>query len=284
MSTSKINFRTIRALSNFITILADFVFYDMEADPELDLGFADGVGVRGLQERAADTGLLREISEDDWRALVEAALPEIQDQLDENEEAPDGADVRDLITGFSGSDLDSDDTGDRLIKHRVKQAAHQLRNLKDKVEQTTPQNVAERLNDHPNVGSGPYEGYWVDFVQEHSDEIMLELITDLEIEIEYVEDMLESEAAVSDSERKEEHLEELRNLLSTDIAKLDLSVSSHNTLNAADIKTIGELVQHEEDVLKFYNFSRKNIQELREVLDEHGLEFGMDVDSLLEDE
>ena len=283
MSTSKINFRTIRALSNFITILADFVFYDMEADTELDLGFADGVGVRGLQERAADTGLLREISEDDWRALVEAALPEIQDQLDENEEAPDGADVRDLITGFSGSDLDSDDTGDRLIRHRIKQAAHQLRNLKDKVEQTTPQNVAERLNDHPNVGSGPYEGYWVDFVQEHSDEIMLELITDLVTEVEQVEDMLESEAAVSDSEWEEVDSEQLRNLLEVEVDELDLSVRSHNALKDADIKTVGELVQYEEeDMLKIRNFGRKSLQELSEVLDERGLKFGMPAESLLE--
>jgi len=249
-------------------------------DPEMN--FAEGTGIYSLQDCAADRGLLAELSEDDWRALLEAALPEIQELIDGDDEFPDMK-ARELVDGLS--DSDQDDTGDQLIKHRIKQAANQLRNLKDEVEQTTPQKVAERLSDHPNVGSGPYEGYWVDFIQEYSNEIILELITDLETEIEYVEDMLETSTATSNSEREEMNSEELRNLLEMEVDELDLSIRSHNCLKAANIQTVGELVQLEEgEMLRFRNFGRESLRGLKEALSAFGLEFGMDVDELLEDE
>ena len=59
---------------------------------------------------------------------------------------------------------------------------------------------------------------------------------------------------------------------------MELSVRSHNCLQAAGIYTIGELVSKEEsEMLKFKNFGRKSLTELVAKLGELGLEFGMDI-------
>ena len=57
-----------------------------------------------------------------------------------------------------------------------------------------------------------------------------------------------------------------------------MSVRSHNCLQAAGIRTIGELVSKEEgQILKFKNFGRKSLNEIREVLMQMGLNLGMDI-------
>ena len=64
---------------------------------------------------------------------------------------------------------------------------------------------------------------------------------------------------------------------------MELSVRSHNCLQAAGIRTIGELVSKEEnEMLKFKNFGRKSLTELQEKLGELELNFGMDVKQYLE--
>jgi DNA-directed RNA polymerase subunit alpha len=93
----------------------------------------------------------------------------------------------------------------------------------------------------------------------------------------------EPEPVVEEQEVDEE-VKRIRELLAQPVDELDLSVRSHNCLKAASIKTIGDLVRREEDeMLKFRNFGRKSLQELVEVLDERGLEFGMDVEEYLEE-
>jgi DNA-directed RNA polymerase subunit alpha len=93
----------------------------------------------------------------------------------------------------------------------------------------------------------------------------------------------EPEPVVEEQEVDEE-VKRIRELLSQPVDELDLSVRSHNCLKAASIKTIGDLVRREEnEMLKFRNFGRKSLQELIEVLDERGLEFGMDVEEYLEE-
>ena len=93
----------------------------------------------------------------------------------------------------------------------------------------------------------------------------------------------EPEPVVEEQEVDEE-VKRIRELLAQPVDELDLSVRSHNCLKAASIKTIGDLVRREEDeMLKFRNFGRKSLQELIEVLDERGLEFGMDVEEYLEE-
>ena len=93
----------------------------------------------------------------------------------------------------------------------------------------------------------------------------------------------EPEPVVEEQEVDEE-VKRVRELLAQPVDELDLSVRSHNCLKAASIKTIGDLVRREEnEMLKFRNFGRKSLQELIEVLDERGLEFGMDVEEYLEE-
>lgn len=74
----------------------------------------------------------------------------------------------------------------------------------------------------------------------------------------------------------------IRKLLKLTIDEMELSVRSHNCLQAAGIKYIYELVSKEEnEMLKYKNFGRKSLTELVEKLDEMGLHFGMDVDQYL---
>lgn len=75
---------------------------------------------------------------------------------------------------------------------------------------------------------------------------------------------------------------QLRNLLKKSIDEMELSVRSHNCLQAAGILTIYELVTKEEnEMLKFKNFGRKSLTELQEKLGEMGLYFGMKIDDRL---
>ena len=69
-----------------------------------------------------------------------------------------------------------------------------------------------------------------------------------------------------------------RGQLDKSVEELELSVRSSNCLRAAEIKTIGDLVQKgEPEMLKFRNFGRKSLKEIQDLLAEMGLSFGMDV-------
>ena len=58
---------------------------------------------------------------------------------------------------------------------------------------------------------------------------------------------------------------------------------SSNCLRAAEIKSIGDLVQKgEPEMLKFRNFGRKSLKEIQDILGEMGLHFGMDVSRYVE--
>lgn len=62
---------------------------------------------------------------------------------------------------------------------------------------------------------------------------------------------------------------------------LELSVRSANCLKNAGINLIGELVQKTEaEMLKTKNFGRKSLNEIKEILAEMGLSFGMKLDFL----
>ena len=84
------------------------------------------------------------------------------------------------------------------------------------------------------------------------------------------------------TEQISEEVIKVRNLLNLTIDEMELSVRSHNCLQAAGIKYIYELVSKEESaMLKYKNFGRKSLTELVEKLDEMGISFGMDVDKYL---
>lgn len=84
------------------------------------------------------------------------------------------------------------------------------------------------------------------------------------------------------TEKISEEIIKIRNLLNLTIDEMELSVRSHNCLQAAGIKYIYELVSKEENqMLKYKNFGRKSLTELVEKLDEMEISFGMDVDKYL---
>ena len=78
-------------------------------------------------------------------------------------------------------------------------------------------------------------------------------------------------------------VEAKRRLLDKSVEELELSVRSSNCLRAAEIKTIGDLVQKsEQEMLKYRNFGRKSLKEIQDILGEMGLSFGMDVSRYVE--
>jgi DNA-directed RNA polymerase subunit alpha len=91
----------------------------------------------------------------------------------------------------------------------------------------------------------------------------------------------ETEKVESEEEAK---LSQTRKTLKMSVDELELSVRSHNCLRSANIKTIADLVRKDEsELLKFRNFGRKSLAELSAIVDELGLNFGMDVDKYLKD-
>ena len=73
---------------------------------------------------------------------------------------------------------------------------------------------------------------------------------------------------------------ELDALLDTNVEELELSVRSANCLKNAGIRTLRELVQKtEKDMLETKNFGRKSLNEIKEILREKGLAFGMKLET-----
>jgi len=69
-------------------------------------------------------------------------------------------------------------------------------------------------------------------------------------------------------------------LLSRSVEEMELSVRSYNCLKNANIQTLGDLIQRtESEMLRTKNFGRKSLNEIREILTNMGLTFGMKVDS-----
>lgn len=85
-----------------------------------------------------------------------------------------------------------------------------------------------------------------------------------------------------DEEEEHEVVEEKESVnenLLRHVDDLELSVRSANCLKNAGINLIGELVQKTEaEMLKTKNFGRKSLNEIKEILSEMGLSFGMRLD------
>src|SRR5882762_10099648 len=79
-------------------------------------------------------------------------------------------------------------------------------------------------------------------------------------------------------EEVDEERQRVRRMLEKSVEELELSVRSSNCLRAAEIKSIGDLVQKSEpEMLKYRNFGRKSLKEIQDILGEMGLGFGMDI-------
>ena len=82
----------------------------------------------------------------------------------------------------------------------------------------------------------------------------------------------------SESEEFDEEVLRMRQLLKTKLVDMNLSVRALNGLKAADVATLGDLVQlNKSELLKFRNFGRKSLTELDDLLESLNLSFGTDI-------
>lgn len=87
-----------------------------------------------------------------------------------------------------------------------------------------------------------------------------------------------------EEEEEEDNQEDqaFKDMISKPISELELSVRSANCLEAAHIKTIGDLVQKtEQQMLKYKNFGKKSLSEIGSILTSMGLHLGMNVQDRL---
>lgn len=90
------------------------------------------------------------------------------------------------------------------------------------------------------------------------------------------------EDSITGDEEIDEDEERIRNLLSTPVEELELSVRSSNCLKNANIRTIGDLTRKTEDeIAKTRNFGKKSLLEIKEKLSEWNLALGMTDYSIL---
>ena len=85
-------------------------------------------------------------------------------------------------------------------------------------------------------------------------------------------------AEVSEEQNK------LRKLLNMSVNEIELSVRAANCLNNANITTVGELaMKSEQEMLKYRNFGKKSLNEIKDKLESLGLSLGMKFDERLLD-
>jgi DNA-directed RNA polymerase subunit alpha len=81
-----------------------------------------------------------------------------------------------------------------------------------------------------------------------------------------------------------EEQNKLRKLLNMSVNEIELSVRAANCLNNANITTVGELaMKTEQEMLKYRNFGKKSLNEIKDKLEALGLSLGMKFDERLLD-
>ena len=86
------------------------------------------------------------------------------------------------------------------------------------------------------------------------------------------------DSADLENEEFDEEVLRMRQLLKTKLSDMNLSVRALNCLKAADVETLGDLVQfNKNDLLKFRNFGKKSLTELDDLLERLNLSFGTDI-------
>ena len=74
----------------------------------------------------------------------------------------------------------------------------------------------------------------------------------------------------------------LKKLLNMSVNEIELSVRAANCLNNANITSVGQLaVKTEQEMLKYRNFGKKSLNEIKEKLSGLGLALGMNIDPVL---
>ncbi|MFA5689055.1 MAG: DNA-directed RNA polymerase subunit alpha [Kiritimatiellales bacterium] len=99
----------------------------------------------------------------------------------------------------------------------------------------------------------------------------------LDIFVSYDKDLIEFEASEKQIDIEKE---ELRKKLNISVNEIELSVRAANCLNNANITTVGELAQKTEaEMLKYRNFGKKSLNEIKQKIQEMGLSLGMTFDA-----
>jgi DNA-directed RNA polymerase subunit alpha len=87
------------------------------------------------------------------------------------------------------------------------------------------------------------------------------------------------ENAVSFDETPQQQSQEnqkMKKLLNMSVNEIELSVRAANCLNNANITTVGQLaMKTEAEMLKYRNFGKKSLNEIKEKLTQLGLSLGM---------
>ena len=99
----------------------------------------------------------------------------------------------------------------------------------------------------------------------------------LDVFVNYDKDKIEFEQA---KQEVNEEQARLRKLLNMSVNEIELSVRAANCLNNANIITVGQLAQKtEQEMLKYRNFGKKSLNEIKEKLTTLGLSLGMKFES-----
>jgi|UniRef100_UPI00404AE752 DNA-directed RNA polymerase subunit alpha len=99
-------------------------------------------------------------------------------------------------------------------------------------------------------------------------------------------DRVSEEAYEFENQQSEvsEEQNKLRKLLNMSVNEIELSVRAANCLNNANITTVGELaMKSEQEMLKYRNFGKKSLNEIKDKLEALGLSLGMKFDERLLD-
>lgn len=88
----------------------------------------------------------------------------------------------------------------------------------------------------------------------------------------------------AESKEVSEEQNRLRKLLNMSVNEIELSVRAANCLNNANIVTVGELaMKSEPEMLRYRNFGKKSLNEIKAKLEQLGLSLGMKIDERLLD-
>lgn len=101
----------------------------------------------------------------------------------------------------------------------------------------------------------------------------------LDVFVGYDKNAVEFEEVV---DTQDEERTRMRKLLNMSVNEIELSVRAANCLNNANITTVGQLaMKTEQEMLKYRNFGKKSLNEIKEKLGALGLTLGMNIDTAL---
>jgi DNA-directed RNA polymerase subunit alpha len=99
----------------------------------------------------------------------------------------------------------------------------------------------------------------------------------LDVFVGYDKNAIEFEEVV---DKQDEEKTKLKKLLGMSVNEIELSVRAANCLNNANITTVGQLaMKSEAEMLKYRNFGKKSLNEIKEKLSTLGLTLGMSFDA-----